>query len=120
MTKSSLEIEQFVTKGLLPENIPPVFTTKNLWAPLSQYASEYTITKKSIGEHATYNASKRGGQRRIFSIPHPSFIRDKAIFFQKHWTRVTSLIESSPGSASRPTFHTTGPRHQGCSMLLTV
>jgi len=111
MSTSAPNSELFVTKGILPENLPPVFTTRNVWAELSIFGSVYTITRTSVGDPAVFNASKRGGQRRMFSIPHPAFIRDQALFFEKHWPDLSSLMQSSDGSASKPVFGIEGPRH---------
>jgi hypothetical protein len=59
---------------------------------------------------ASYNASKRGGQRRIFGLPHPSFIHDQGLFFEKHWTDILARLEKAVGSLSRPSFSDNGPR----------
>ncbi|QOF73173.1 RNA-directed DNA polymerase [Aminobacter sp. SR38] len=96
---------------MFPENLPPIITGRHIWAALSPTVGTYMVVKPSIGVPSTFNASKRGGQRRMFSIPHPAFVRDQAVFFEKHWADISALISASPGSASRPTFHRTGPRH---------
>lgn len=103
--------ELFVTKGLLPENLPPVFTSQYLWSCFSSLGSNYGVLKKAIGEIATYNASKRGGQRRIFGVPHPAFVRDAGLFFEKHWNELQPQIDASYGSASKPVFQGNGIRH---------
>lgn len=98
-------------RGLLPENLPPIFTSKKLWHHFSGSGTSYGITGKAVGDHAVYNASKRGGQRRVFAVPHPAFVRDLGLFFEKHWADLTPLFERSPGSVSKPTMLTTGNRH---------
>lgn len=103
--------ERFVTVGILPENLPPVFTTKNLWRHLAGLGTSYGVIKNAVGEHALYNASKRGGQRRIFAMPHPVFIRDAGLFYERHWADLSALMASSPGSASKPTLMQDGIRH---------
>lgn len=108
---SDLSPELLVTRGLLPENLPPVFTTKNIWPALSALGDSYSITQKIAGDHPVFNASKRGGQRRLFSIPHPLFLRDKSIFFALHWNDIVQLFEASPGSASKPNIDSNGPRY---------
>jgi hypothetical protein len=105
------EAEYFLRQGLLPENLPPVFTTKRLWAAFGTAGSSYTIVGKSVGEHAIYNASKRGGLRRRFGVPHPSFLKDKALFFTKHWVACENLFSLSKGSVSRPVLNSKGPRY---------
>ncbi|SSC71452.1 unnamed protein product [Ciceribacter sp. T2.26MG-112.2] len=103
--------ELFATKGLLPENLPPVFTTRNLWAHLAPIGGAYGVVAKVVGEAATYNASKRGGQRRIFGVPHPAFIRDAGLFYEKHWPSLLPQVEASSGSVSKPIFQIAGNRH---------
>ncbi|MEI5682767.1 RNA-directed DNA polymerase [Mesorhizobium sp. CCNWLW179-1] len=103
--------ELFVTQGILPENIPPIFNTQHLWSHFSDFGNGYGITGKGVGEHATYNASKRGGQRRIFGMPHPAYIRDAGLFYEKHWDELSKLLQGSSGSASKPNFVLHGNRH---------
>jgi len=113
MVAPPIDVEGLTTRGLLPENMPAAYTTKAIWAPYASLGDNYAITAQVVGEHATYNASKRGGQRRIFGIPHPSFVRDTAIFFSRHWSDVSKIIDSSPGSLSKPVFHPNGVRCVG-------
>lgn len=103
-----IDPELLVTKGLFPENLPPIFTTQQIWLPLSGKTS---MTKDTVGELCSYNSSKRGGQRRIFSLPHPFFLKEQAIFFQQHWTDIEALFEYSPGSASKPIIASDNARH---------
>jgi hypothetical protein len=100
--------ELLVTKGLLPENIPPVFTAARIWATFGADGTTYTVTSRVIGEPSIYNASKRGGQRRIFGIPHPTFVEDQGIFFEKHWADIQSLFGAAPGSLSQPIVDAAG------------
>ncbi|MET4636450.1 RNA-directed DNA polymerase [Kaistia defluvii] len=101
----------FVSKGLFPENLPPVFTSRDIWDGFASLGSSYGVLRDSVGGQAVYNASKRGGQRRLFRIPHPAFVRDQALFFQKHWGELENLLSRSTGSLSRPAFYRHGPRH---------
>src|SRR5262245_1720366 len=99
-----IDIEKLAT-NLFPENLPPVFTTRGIWGPYSGHGnSNYIITSNCVGGHATFNASKRGNQRRLFSIPHPAFVRDVSVFFHRHWTDISNIINSSSGSLSKPSF----------------
>lgn len=104
------EVEKFVTIGLLPENLPPIFSTQGLWAAYASSGQAYLVTQKMVGEFATYSASKRGNQRRIFGLPHPLFIRDQAIFFLKNWSGIEKLLEKATGSVSKPEFVDDQPR----------
>jgi hypothetical protein len=83
-----IDPEAQVTKGLFPENLPPVYTTQAIWKALNPKQSAYTISAKASGELCFYNASKRGAHRRVFAIPHPLFIREQGFFFQKHWPEI--------------------------------
>ena len=103
--------EKLVTKGLLPENLPPIYSAQHIWFAFSQDGTNYAVTAKMIGEPCVYNASKRGGQRRLFGIPHPTFVRDQGLFFEKHWTHIEALFEAAIGSLSRPTVDSQGARH---------
>lgn len=105
------DAQSFMDRGLLPENLPPIFTSEKLWSHFSVSGTSYGITGKAVGDHAVYNVSKRGGQRRVFAIPHPAFVRDLGLFFEKHWTDLKPLFDKSPGSASRPTMLSAGNRH---------
>src|SRR5437016_13711585 len=102
--------ELLVAKGLFPENLPPIYTTKDVWAALFPQENTYSITNKAIGDPCIYNASKRGGQRRLFGIPHPLFIKDQGIFFEKHWPQLQALFGAAPGSVSSPIIDDAGPR----------
>ena len=66
-----IKAELLVRYGLFPENLRSVFTTRAIWPQLPPMTASYAVTRKSVGELCTYDASKRGGQRRIFGIPHP-------------------------------------------------
>ena len=103
--------ELLVTKGLLPENLPPVFTAADIWGAFGTDAAAYTVTSRVIGEPCSYNASKRGGQRRLFSIPHPTFVKDQALFIEKHWTEIQDIFGAALGSLSRPEIDAIGARH---------
>ena len=107
----TVDPERLVSLGLFPENIPPVFTTKHIWKAINPSQTAYAISSKAIGELATYNASKRGGQRRGFSIPHPLFVKDQGLFLRRHWQVIADLVEAAPGSASMLHLDKHGPRH---------
>ena len=98
-------------KGLLPETLPPVFTSaKLLHIPEEVHAGRYQVTKARRGGLASFNASKRGQQRRLFAIPHPLFHQDAGLFFEKNWEAVSKVYARSTGSASKPRFERGGFR----------
>lgn len=92
-------------KGLLPETLPPVFTSTNLDNVLdSTRVGRYHVTQSRRGKLAQFNSSKRGQQRRLFSIPHPLFHNDAGLFFEKNWDAIAKIYAGSTGSASKPRF----------------
>jgi hypothetical protein len=106
-----ISAELLVRYGLFPENLPSIFTTRAIWPQLPPVTASYAVTTKAVGELCTYDASKRGGQRRIFGIRHPLFIRDQGIFFERHWTEIEHCFEAATGSTSHPIIDPDGPRH---------
>jgi hypothetical protein len=103
-------IRPFLEHGFLPENLPPAVTSRQLWPTYENRTSTYNITREAVGQPTHYSASKRGGQRRLFSINHPSFACDQAIFFNRHWNDLEAVLMGSPGSLSKPKFLLNGPR----------
>ena len=64
-----------------------------------------------------YNASKRGGQRRMFAIPHPLFVKEQGLFFQKYWTDMEIFLGTATGSVSGPSPITGGPGTSGSALM---
>ncbi|WP_141693966.1 RNA-directed DNA polymerase [Methyloligella halotolerans] len=93
----------------MPENMPPIFQSKDIAQSYSE-AGRYLVTSKCVGHHAPYDASKRGGTRRLFGIPHPIFIHDQAFFIEKHWESINNILRESTGSHSKPEFSSSGSR----------
>lgn len=106
-----ISAEMLVRSGLFPENLPSVYTTRAIWRHLPDANASYAVTSKAVGDLCTYDASKRGGQRRLFGIPHPLFIRDQGIFFERHWQTVEACFEAATGSTSRPNTDGASLRH---------
>ncbi len=104
------DIRRIMDRGLLPENLPSVITSKALWPHFEEFNASYVVTTKRSGRVSPYNASKRGFQRRLFGLPHPIFVHDQAAFLQKHWNQILPGLEGAHGSLSRPAFPTHGPR----------
>jgi hypothetical protein len=109
--KMAIDPELLLSKGLFPENLPPVYTTSAIWKALNAKQTVYAVSAKAAGELSLYNASKRGGQRRMFAIPHPLFVKEQGLFFQKHWADVEALFGAATGSVSRPELDKEGQRH---------
>lgn len=106
----SPSIEPFIRFGLLPENLPPVINSGSLWQHYEAHKGAYILNKDCVGWLSPYDASKRGNQRRSFSISHPAFVYEQAAFFEKNWKDIGPLFARSPGSRSVPNFPKAGPR----------
>lgn len=90
--------------GFFPENLPPVFSITNLHeAAIGPLRSDQYLTDKPT-EAVRYNASKRGGQRRIFAMPNPTFMVDAALFFIKYMREIDEHLCVSTASCSYPKF----------------
>jgi hypothetical protein len=99
----SLFAERMIEDGFYPENLPPVFKITNLHeAALGALASGTYVSDKPT-EACKLNSSKRGGKRRIFALPNPTFVVDSAIFFLKYKEEIDEHLVSSD-SSSYPSF----------------
>lgn len=90
-------------KGYLPDNLPPLFTSEQL-ANFHLLHTGYKIEPKTVGRCSIFNGSKRGFQRRLFSLPHPAFVLDVAEFYREHWSSIVSHFAKAKGSVSTPKF----------------
>ena len=101
-----------LAKGYLPENLPPVFTSHDFGRFAGSHLSvnEYLTKKQHKTRSVLYNASKRGHQRRIFSIPNPIAAADTALFLDHNWPAIVEHFAKSPFSASRPEMDSEGSR----------
>lgn len=101
----NLFAERILEHGFFPENLPPVFAIENLHeASIAALGSEKYITSKKPTEAVRYNASKRNGQRRIFSTPNPIYSIDAAKFFITYADEIDEHFSISRGSCSIPKF----------------
>lgn len=104
----NLFAERMLESGFLPENLPPIFAITNLHeAAIRPLASDDYLTEKPT-EGARYNASKRGGQRRVFTMPNPVFMIDAAKFFLKFNAEVDEHLAKTTDSSSYPSFSSKG------------
>lgn len=104
MANRQPSVASFLRRGILPDDVPPLLTSANLVQPTIGDTTAYAVTPDVVGRPSPYNGSKRGFQRRAFSIPHPVFVRDAAVFFRKHWSDLDAHLQKSKGSCSKPTF----------------
>ena len=106
--------------GYLPENLPPVFVSKGFadFVDAGELGADYQTKKSDRTRPATYNATKRGHHRRLFSIPNPIAAADTALFIAKHWESITNHIARSQFSISIPKIDDSGIR--AIAITLTV
>lgn len=102
--------ERMLENGFFPENVPPVFAIENLHeAAIKPLGSGLFLTDKPT-EGCRYNVSKRGGQRRVFTMPNPTFMVDAASFFLTRKTEIDEHLQISTDSSSYPMFSGTEGR----------
>lgn len=94
--------EDLLRRGYLPENLPPTFTTDALGVYLTRKRTWYSQPRGSAVRAATYNASKRGMTRRVFSVVHPETAHDLAEFIGTRETELAQFFENTQFSLSAP------------------
>lgn len=93
-------------KGFYPESVPPVFTVRNFHEQsgnLDLFSETITDRDKPFGL-VRYNETKRGNQRRVFSVPNPVFFVDCAEFVSEHRRQINALLNRSKLSRSKPNY----------------
>ena len=106
-----ISAELLIRNGLFPETLPSVYTARAIWAALPVVATPYAVRGPAVGQLCNYDSSKRGGLRRMFAVPHPLFIRDQGVFFERHWTTLEACFAAAPGSTSHFIMDGAGYRH---------
>lgn len=95
--------ENLLFRGYLPENLPPAFFSSDLADYLvGLVGDDWWSQSKSPVRPATYNASKRGITRRVFSVVHPTTMRDSAKFVAERWDAMNHFFEQTDMSLSIP------------------
>ena len=95
--------DELLRKGYFPENLPPPFTSENI--------AEYFHNRRGRRfRAATYNASKRGMTRRIFSAVHPVTAYELANFISIRWQDISDFFSRSQLSFSIPANEITSHR----------
>lgn len=105
--------KRLLTYGYLPENLPPVFSSTSFGASIDPDSSAAYLISAGVKDRtrpATYNATKRGHQRRLFSIPNPVAAHDISLFLEKHWDDISNFFNKSPFSLSVPEIDHTNMR----------
>ena len=108
-TSANLFAEALLERGFYPENVPPVFRVENLHEAALPYltASTYTLGKEPT-EPSFYSALKRGGSRRVFSLPNPTFYIDSVVFINNHRAQLFEHFQKTDDSFSVPIYSETG------------
>ncbi len=105
-----ISVGSFLSRGLLPDNLPPFLTSEQLVAPSLGSETEWHVSTNILGRPSPFSGSKRGFQRRVFSVPHPVFVRDAALFFRRNAQFLIKHFDRTNSSASTPQFEKRGPR----------
>lgn len=95
-------------RGFYPENVPPVFSVLNFYDAAKPYLNDAGFPTKLISEPSVYNASKRGGARRNFEVPNPTFYIDSVNFLTTNFNGLFEHFDSTVDSLSVPTFYPDG------------
>lgn len=104
-------MESLVFKGYLPENLPPAFFAGDIGDFIvDDSGPEWWSKSQKPVRPASYNASKRGITRRVFSVVHPVTMRDLAKFVAMHWDAITSFFSQIDCSLSVPGVAAEGDR----------
>ena len=99
--------DDLLRKGYLPDNVPPTFSS----APIADFFQlvepppGYLMEPNRPLRAATYNASKRGLTRRMFSAIHPVTAHDMAEFVASRWNEIIGFCAKSDISYSIPEHH---------------
>lgn len=106
----NLFAERLLEHGYFPESVPPVFSITNLHeAALGCLKSDdYLTSPKVPTEGVRYNSTKRGGQRRSFTMPNPVFMVDAAKYFIRHQDEIQLHLEAGGKAVSYPVFKEKG------------
>jgi hypothetical protein len=107
-----MEIENFISKGYLPKELPPGFNSLDLGKSINDINSEWEkeFSKISKEERKKYNSStscrftypKNRHSRRVLHIPNPLHYSKLSSTLIEHWTEISEHINKSKLSASKP------------------
>jgi hypothetical protein len=100
----SIFCEALLERGFYPENVPPVFAVRNFYKLAASHISTEKYQSNKPTEPVVYSSSKRGGSRRVFSVPNPLFYLDCAIFFSKYRSEIYEHYVATGDSISIPNF----------------
>lgn len=96
-----------ITRGYLPKELPPPFTSKVLGTILANNLSSLPSEFKSrgkISKNLTHNLLTRHGLRRRLGIPNPTNFFRLTSFIVDHWNDLISITSKSNISLTTPIF----------------
>lgn len=103
-------VERMLERGYYPEALPPVFEVENLHEASIKFIPNREYLTDKPTEHCRFNSSKRGNQRRIFSIPNPIAMFDMVTYFIQFEDHIGEHVNISTDSCSIPRFSSNGNR----------
>ena len=115
--------DDLLRKGYFPENLPPPFTSAEIADYFQRYTrrKDYFGSKEGLMRAATYNASKRGLSRRVFSAVHPVTAYNTAKFVDEYWLKISEFFNEGVASYSIPHRDERAPDDiEGASRALVV
>ena len=115
--------DKLIRKGYFPENLPPSFSTDSIADYFQDNPAQSYLTTK-VGtkpyQFATYNSSKRGISRRVFSVIHPGTAHDLAQFVSSNWGDLEGFFSKSKYSLSVPDYDEEAERALVISSFNTI
>lgn len=102
-----MTIDDLITKGFLPEELPPVFTSEDLSKVLREIIPQIDILDPLIGKKRLpskalhFSIPKVGGYRRNLSVPNPLFYIRLSKTISDNWAEIYKHTEKSTLSMSR-------------------
>lgn len=98
-------LQNILSKGYFPRELPPPFTTVEygnfIGQNLSRLPSKYT-DRNLCSKNALHNLARRGALRRKLGIPNPINYFQLASFVCQHWTELFSCASGSSISLTQP------------------
>ena len=97
--------DSLLRRGYFPEDLPPPFTSTfiaNYF--IANPPRNYLMRVRDRLRAASYNASKRGMTRRMFSAIHPVTAHDTSEFLAQRWEMLTDFFEQTHVSFSTPLY----------------
>lgn len=95
-------VDRVLSVGYLPEGVPPSFRAENLKTASKDYLGLEKPISTVTTEPVRYSASKRNGQRRLYSTPNPLAHIDLVNFLGRYSEEISEHFSHTKGSCSIP------------------